>query len=290
MTHNNGLDFIEHLRKKEDQDLASRVAGKIGLAGTVLGTLAFWATSCEDYNVVLFPGGASNENLEYFLGVPALIAAASYGVGGVIGKGVEKVAPLLRGPNEADHNFQVSYDSLADLVKKDGDFKRSHDFTSLQPEYRDALRIDCLVSILTNGEVAGVSKMMGELEGSESKNYVNRLIGNYLETLPVEQLPVYGNLLREDELVRMVNSYVNESSKLEDAECIAKDGRVSKSTKVSLLNDIAQGYLTGKNLEKAEELWSVTKNYDMLKGPLLEAYKTAGNNRKVVRLYNLKTE
>ena len=334
MTNNKGLDFINRVRTNPDKELGVKVRDAIGLGGTVIFTLGSWMGSCLyglEANIDLLPGNDINHNgywdgevwyqLGYMVGFPAVAAAASFGLGWLVGKGVEKTAPLLRGPNEADKNFQEVYDSLVELVKSDDNFRTTAEFRSLQPEYRDALRIDGLAEKLTKGRVADVQVIRDELEGSESKSYAGSLVGRYLEELPVEQLPQYDALLREDELVRMAESYVREGklseterltedgrfsddkrdevlgkvsdryiegSNLEDAEKIARDKRVFDGTRVSLLNRIAQFHLNDGNLQRAEDLWRTTENYDMLKGPLLQAYKAGGNNRKVAELFALR--
>jgi len=338
-TIGNGVDFIKYARTQPAKDLSNKVRDKIRqplliggmMVGAPIGSIAMLGYSWG-IEPKWFPGHDINHNgvydgegwyyLGYSFGIPAATCAIALGLEFLIGKIVE-VNTRTSYSKEEDQRFFEVYDSLAELVRDDN-FIQTEEFRNLifpfQPVYRDALRIERLTEKLSHGEVANVQEIKGELESSESIAYVDDLVGKYLEKLPVETLPRYNTLLRENELVRMANSYVQEGKlsevekilddgrfsseksdevlsevseeyinrkKLADAERIAKDGRASDSTRTYLLNRIAQIYLDNSNFQRAEELWRTTENYEMLKGPLLRAYKASGNNKKVAELFAL---
>jgi hypothetical protein len=317
MENNNGLDFIKYVRAKTKEDSDVKTGTKVGLVSACLGTLSFWMTSCNNYDLVLFPNRSSNENVEFFLST-AFVAAASFAGGFIAGKLFpKKIDYPLR---ESDQKFQQAYSSFAELVTNDENYRTIDKFESLKPDYQDALRIECLTEKLNRGDVSDVRQIRNELNSSESKTFAGRLVKRYLKRLPVGQLSQYDALLHEDELVRMAEFYVEErklseieklaedsrfsditrdevlgklseayiqESNLNAAERIAKDKKVSDNKRVSLLNKIAQVYLDNGNLQKAEDLWKTTTNDGMLKGPLLEAYQVKGDHKKVAELYTL---
>lgn len=190
MANNEGLCFIKHLRTKHTKDLSAKVKESIRWSGTFIFPLGIWMGG------VIYSGNhdslLSNEYgyyLSYMFGLPPLAVAASFGLGQLVGKGIEKLGLLQQRPNEEDKRFLEGYDSLAELVNTNDNFMGTEEFKTLPSEYRDALRIEGLAERLFQRKVDDAQRIRGQLESAESKTYVHCLMGRYLEALPVGDLP-----------------------------------------------------------------------------------------------------
>lgn len=183
-----------------------------------------------------------------------------------------------------DNQFKNVYDSYCHLLKTDKTFKQSKEFRKLRAYQRDALRVEDLVDKLSVGDANGASGSIDEFESEDGKSYGKKMVVEHLKTLSPKDLSKYDSFCGEEELVRRAMCHFDEKD-LVETEKLLQDERIQKSAKNGLYEKLASHYFDAGQLSKAEEIWKLSGNVGQIKGPLLKAYQSKGDHKKVCEIH-----
>lgn len=221
----------------------------------------------------------------------------------VLGGLVKLIAnPLTRRKQrKKDAEFAGVFDSYVDqVVTEHGINDELEVFRELEPRYQDTLRIHAIRSRLSNYRMQEALELEQKLRTEPARTYVLNLIKQHIDDVPLDTLEKYvvfgtkeyREILTTGKMVELVDHYIRQEKTLQAEMLITErfpNTRKYRAQRKELYGKVAQAYFKDGNLTEAERVWRDLKDVQALKGPLLEAYRSAENHAKVLELTRVTT-